>query len=50
MIFGKKEDTLKKVSDPLISSYGVKVKAIQADFGRCIKPEFFEISTSRLKD
>lgn len=42
IIFGRKEETLKKVSDLLTSSYGVQVKAIQADFSGCTKPEFFE--------
>ena len=42
VIFGRNEENLKKVSDLLTSSYGVKVKAIQADFSVSSKPEFFE--------
>ena len=42
IIFGRKEETLKKVSDLLTSSYGVQVKTIQADFFGCTKPVFFE--------
>ena len=42
VIFGRKEEKLKTVGDLLTSSYGVKVKAIQADFAVCTKPEFFE--------